>query len=431
MDPRPRGRGAADLAELGIGFVPFSPLGKGFFTGTVTADTTFAGRRRSARRVPRFTAENRAANQALVDHVAALAAAAAPPRAGRARVAARPAALDRARSPAPAAVSGSRRTPARRRSRLSADEIAELDALVERVGVAGDRYDEAGMRWSLADSGKHRRVRLGQLPATSGRVRPAPVARAQRRSALVLRPVLRRADAVHPAEVAGEVQRIGVADGRSDLTDARRGRVEQAPGTRHLHRGVERPGTASGRPAEQRAQVEGDIPTIAASSRTWMLLSTRASRKCIARSIGEPSAGRMLTRVVADSILPAEGSPIERAMRFLEARVDSNIQVRELAAMVGMSPSHLSALFRRATGSGPGAFHTSVKMARARSLLDTTSASIGEVASAVGYADPLYFSRHFRRVHGVSPTSTGRSTRADLRCALATGARSDPATRRA
>ncbi|MFC8680119.1 helix-turn-helix domain-containing protein [Microbacterium ureisolvens] len=115
-------------------------------------------------------------------------------------------------------------------------------------------------------------------------------------------------------------------------------------------------------------------------------------------------AWQLLTRVVADSILPAEGSPLERAMHFLEARVDSNIQVGELAAMVGMSPSHLSALFRRATGSGPGAFHTSIKMARARKLLDTTTASVAEVATAVGYADPLYFSRHFRRVHGVNPT---------------------------
>lgn len=115
-------------------------------------------------------------------------------------------------------------------------------------------------------------------------------------------------------------------------------------------------------------------------------------------------AWQLLTRIVADSILPAEGSPLERAMHFLEARVDSNIQVGELAAMVGMSPSHLSALFRRATGGGPGAFHTSVKMARARHLLDTTTASVADVAAAVGYADPLYFSRHFRRVHGVNPT---------------------------
>ncbi len=59
--------------ELGIGFVPFSPLGKGFFTGTVTPDATFAPGEIRAR-VPRFEAENLAANQTLIDHVTALAA---------------------------------------------------------------------------------------------------------------------------------------------------------------------------------------------------------------------------------------------------------------------------------------------------------------------------------------------------------------------
>jgi AraC-like DNA-binding protein len=44
-------------------------------------------------------------------------------------------------------------------------------------------------------------------------------------------------------------------------------------------------------------------------------------------------------------------------------------------------------------------------MARARSMLDTTTMSVTEVANAVGYPDPLYFSRHFRRVHGVNPTT--------------------------
>ncbi len=116
-------------------------------------------------------------------------------------------------------------------------------------------------------------------------------------------------------------------------------------------------------------------------------------------------AWHLLTRIAADSVLPAEGSPLERAMRYLEARPDGNIQVGELAAIVGMSPSHLSALFRQATGGGPAAFHSSLKMARARSLLDTTSLSISEVATAIGYADPLYFSRHFRRLHGVNPST--------------------------
>jgi len=61
------------LEELGIGFVPFSPLGKGFLTGQIKADTKFDSTdfRNS---VPRFSAENRKANQALVDLIGRFAA---------------------------------------------------------------------------------------------------------------------------------------------------------------------------------------------------------------------------------------------------------------------------------------------------------------------------------------------------------------------
>jgi len=54
------------LEELGIGFVPFSPLGKGFLTGTIGEDTQF-DQNDFRNVVPRFTAENRKANQAFVD----------------------------------------------------------------------------------------------------------------------------------------------------------------------------------------------------------------------------------------------------------------------------------------------------------------------------------------------------------------------------
>lgn len=67
------------LEELGIGFVPFSPLGKGFLTGTITADTKFSSND-FRNIVPRFTPENRKANQALVDLLGKVAAAkGAPP----------------------------------------------------------------------------------------------------------------------------------------------------------------------------------------------------------------------------------------------------------------------------------------------------------------------------------------------------------------
>ena len=56
------------LEELGIGFVPFSPLGKGFLTGKIDENTSF-DKSDFRNIVPRFSAENRKSNQALVDLV--------------------------------------------------------------------------------------------------------------------------------------------------------------------------------------------------------------------------------------------------------------------------------------------------------------------------------------------------------------------------
>jgi aryl-alcohol dehydrogenase-like predicted oxidoreductase len=132
-------------AELGVGFVPFSPLGKGFFTGTVSADATFAPDEIRAR-VPRFSAENLAANQVLIDHVRAVADARA---ATPAQVAL---AWVLAQGPSVVPIPGTRRrerideNAGATTLALSADDIAELNALVDRIGVAGDRYNEANMK---------------------------------------------------------------------------------------------------------------------------------------------------------------------------------------------------------------------------------------------------------------------------------------------
>jgi aryl-alcohol dehydrogenase-like predicted oxidoreductase len=61
------------LEELGIGFVPFSPLGRGFLTGKIDASTQF-DQNDFRNRLPRFSAEARAANQSLVEVLSALAA---------------------------------------------------------------------------------------------------------------------------------------------------------------------------------------------------------------------------------------------------------------------------------------------------------------------------------------------------------------------
>jgi aryl-alcohol dehydrogenase-like predicted oxidoreductase len=131
--------------ELGIGFVPFSPLGKGFLTGTVSTATEFtAGDIRAT--IPRFTAGNRTANQALLDHVTALAQArnATPGQIALAWLLAQHQHL--------APIPGTRRrerleeNTSATRIALSADDIADLNTAASTIGVHGNRYNDHHMR---------------------------------------------------------------------------------------------------------------------------------------------------------------------------------------------------------------------------------------------------------------------------------------------
>ncbi|GAA0623608.1 AraC family transcriptional regulator [Kribbella sandramycini] len=120
------------------------------------------------------------------------------------------------------------------------------------------------------------------------------------------------------------------------------------------------------------------------------------------------AAWKLLTQINVDRVMPADGDPLERAMSYLADRLDSSVRVPELAKLVGVSPSHLSALFRKVTGGGVLAYHQSLRMARARTLLDSSPATVAKIADELGYADPLYFSRQFSRFHGMSPTQFRR-----------------------
>jgi aryl-alcohol dehydrogenase-like predicted oxidoreductase len=129
------------LEELGVGFVPFSPLGRGFLTGKIDASTTFdSSDFRNV--VPRFTPENRKANQALVDLLGTLAT----------RYRATPAQLALAwllaRKPWIVPIPGT--TKAHRLEEnlggaaieLSTDDVRGIDDAASKVAVQGDRYPE-------------------------------------------------------------------------------------------------------------------------------------------------------------------------------------------------------------------------------------------------------------------------------------------------
>jgi len=127
------------LEELGIGFVPFSPLGKGFLTGKIDASTTFtAGDFRNV--VPRFTPEARRANQALVDLLERVAS--------RKRASAAQIALAwlLAKKPWIVPIPGTTKAQRLRENvgaaaiALSPDDLRQLRDALAHIQVQGDRY---------------------------------------------------------------------------------------------------------------------------------------------------------------------------------------------------------------------------------------------------------------------------------------------------
>lgn len=94
---------------------------------------------------------------------------------------------------------------------------------------------------------------------------------------------------------------------------------------------------------------------------------------------------------------------IESATRYLTENLARPYNPETLARTAGLSPSHLIARFREVTGQPPTSYLEQLRLERAADLLRGTSHSVQTVADQVGFADPFYFSRRFRRRYGQSP----------------------------
>jgi aryl-alcohol dehydrogenase-like predicted oxidoreductase len=129
------------LEELGIGFVPFSPLGKGFLTGAIKEDTQF-DKNDFRNIVPRFSAENRRANQAVVDLIGRVAER---KKATPAQVAL---AWVLAQEPWMAPIPGTTKLHRLEENldavnvQLTPEDLCEIDSTVTKIPVRGERYPE-------------------------------------------------------------------------------------------------------------------------------------------------------------------------------------------------------------------------------------------------------------------------------------------------
>ncbi|MGN0592891.1 MAG: AraC family transcriptional regulator [Ruminococcus sp.] len=94
---------------------------------------------------------------------------------------------------------------------------------------------------------------------------------------------------------------------------------------------------------------------------------------------------------------------IHEALTFIEHNFQNDISVEDIASVCGLNRSYFGKIFKQAVGKSPQEFLLSYRMAKAAELLKLTQLSIGDISNAVGYENPLHFSRAFKNIYGISP----------------------------
>lgn len=96
---------------------------------------------------------------------------------------------------------------------------------------------------------------------------------------------------------------------------------------------------------------------------------------------------------------------IDSAIVYMQEHISENLTLNELSQHYNYSPSRFSGLFKQKTGYAPIDYFIQMKMQKASQQLALTSKSIKDIAMSMGFDDPYYFSRRFRKIIGVPPTA--------------------------
>jgi AraC family transcriptional regulator len=128
------------------------------------------------------------------------------------------------------------------------------------------------------------------------------------------------------------------------------------------------------------------------------LVDGYAVRRCTVRTYTEGN--------LAGGMAP---STLRRCVDFLDAHLESDLRLSDLAREAGVSTSHFLRSFRQSTGKTPYQFLLHRRVQRAQLLMRDLRAPLTEVALASGFADQHHLARVFRRITGVTPSSYRRS----------------------
>jgi AraC-like DNA-binding protein len=119
---------------------------------------------------------------------------------------------------------------------------------------------------------------------------------------------------------------------------------------------------------------------------------------------------RLAADIVGDLRLNDEPLLAE-VFSVIEAHYHERLSLKDVAGAVHLSLGHLTTIVRRKTGRPVQAWIVERRMAEARRLLVATDVAVADVGQRVGYDDPGYFVKCFRRAHGLSPLAWRRASR--------------------
>jgi YesN/AraC family two-component response regulator len=126
----------------------------------------------------------------------------------------------------------------------------------------------------------------------------------------------------------------------------------------------------------------------------------------------ESSAAQVDAEFGLDGVRPGEADLVRSVSLYLQENFRLPYSLERLAEAFGYKPAYLLRLYRRATGSTPTQDLIHLRIDKAKRLLAGHSQlEVKQVAAAVGYDDPLYFSRLFKRETGLNPTAFKDSVR--------------------
>ncbi len=94
---------------------------------------------------------------------------------------------------------------------------------------------------------------------------------------------------------------------------------------------------------------------------------------------------------------------IHEALIFIEHNFQNDISVEDIADVCGLNRTYFGKIFKKAIGKSPQEFLLNYRMLKAAELLKLTRLSISDISNAVGYANPLHFSRAFKSIYGIPP----------------------------